>query len=457
MYNPPEGMELNEPTPHSSHALPDDALKSWRAIADHFGVTIRTVQLWETERGLPVHRMPGVKGRVYAYPHELDAWAGKPSSGSETPAEAKPEARNRRAPSWALLVALTAAAALALLGWGLRPRPQPVSWIVEGPTLTITGAKGETLWRHDFPQPVFRSWLDRPKGLHDLRTMPTITDLDGDGTQEVVVSYRTEPLEQGTSELYCFEADGRLRWRFTPGREVETVQRRFAPPYDIRIVLAAPASQGKRPVLIVVSNHRTSFPTQVVALSPQGKILSEYWHSGHILHVDAGDLENDGRTELYLAAVDHATNSGEVLVLDPERFGGAATESDPAYKLLHMAAADKVARVLLPSTQLGRQLGAVANPLDIRVVDGKVVVSVAQAEAIIPESQPPSVDFHFGPAMKLIKTEYAPTFKFALEKRVRQGRAQPYDIEADLERLKEVEIVSPWRKAAPKPGEPRRR
>lgn len=49
-------------------------LDSWKEIATFFGRDERTVNRWEKERGLPVHRVPGSKGRVYAYSDELTAW-----------------------------------------------------------------------------------------------------------------------------------------------------------------------------------------------------------------------------------------------------------------------------------------------------------------------------------------------------------------------------------------------
>jgi tetratricopeptide (TPR) repeat protein len=49
-------------------------LDSWKEIASFFGRDERTVNRWEKELGLPVHRLPGTKGRVYAYAEELSAW-----------------------------------------------------------------------------------------------------------------------------------------------------------------------------------------------------------------------------------------------------------------------------------------------------------------------------------------------------------------------------------------------
>jgi tetratricopeptide (TPR) repeat protein len=53
-------------------------LDSWKEIAVFFGRDERTVNRWEKELGLPVHRLPGTKGRVYAYADELTAWRAAP-------------------------------------------------------------------------------------------------------------------------------------------------------------------------------------------------------------------------------------------------------------------------------------------------------------------------------------------------------------------------------------------
>jgi adenylate cyclase len=50
-------------------------LDSWKEIAAYLNRGARTVQRWEVEEGLPVHRLVHEKlGSVYAYKAELDAW-----------------------------------------------------------------------------------------------------------------------------------------------------------------------------------------------------------------------------------------------------------------------------------------------------------------------------------------------------------------------------------------------
>ena len=71
-------------------------LDSWKEIAAYLGRGIRTVQRWEREEGLPVHRLAHAdRGSVFADPTELTEWwksrqiapAAKPSTAVDAPPE----------------------------------------------------------------------------------------------------------------------------------------------------------------------------------------------------------------------------------------------------------------------------------------------------------------------------------------------------------------------------------
>lgn len=55
---------------------PPTVLGSWKEIAQFLGKGVRTVQRWEHELELPVHRpSTAKKGVVIAFPQELENWA----------------------------------------------------------------------------------------------------------------------------------------------------------------------------------------------------------------------------------------------------------------------------------------------------------------------------------------------------------------------------------------------
>ncbi|WP_321476250.1 hypothetical protein [uncultured Paludibaculum sp.] len=50
-------------------------MEGWKEMAAHLGRSVRTIQRWEREAGLPVHRLQvGSKAQVFAYKAELDGW-----------------------------------------------------------------------------------------------------------------------------------------------------------------------------------------------------------------------------------------------------------------------------------------------------------------------------------------------------------------------------------------------
>jgi len=60
---------------HSAQPAAEDRLDSWKEVAAYLKRGARTVQRWEREKGLPVHRLrPDKLGSVFAFKSELDAW-----------------------------------------------------------------------------------------------------------------------------------------------------------------------------------------------------------------------------------------------------------------------------------------------------------------------------------------------------------------------------------------------
>ena len=79
MAKSPEG-------PAQNSAAESRRLDSWKEIASFLGRGIRTVQRWEREDGLPVHRLPHAqRGSVFAHANELSAWWERRQINPEPP------------------------------------------------------------------------------------------------------------------------------------------------------------------------------------------------------------------------------------------------------------------------------------------------------------------------------------------------------------------------------------
>jgi Tfp pilus assembly protein PilF len=99
-------------------------LETWKAVAAFFGKDERTVKRWEAARGLPIHRLPGARSRIYADVAELRAWRANappvsPDASAPTTAPTPPVNSGPFALSWAPFASpRSAAGPLAALAMG---------------------------------------------------------------------------------------------------------------------------------------------------------------------------------------------------------------------------------------------------------------------------------------------------------------------------------------------------
>jgi adenylate cyclase len=104
----------------------DERLDSWKEIAAYLRRGARTVQRWEAEEGLPVHRLQHDKlGSVYAYRSELDRWWEAHSAHEK---EAPPAPTNE--------------ASVAVLPFADMSRERDQGYFCEGVAEEITSALG---------------------------------------------------------------------------------------------------------------------------------------------------------------------------------------------------------------------------------------------------------------------------------------------------------------------------
>jgi hypothetical protein len=286
-------------------------LNGWKEIALHLGKGTRTVQRWEKLYGLPVHRVGREGGEiVYAFRDEIDRWLNTAERGREDveeevrepvaegagagatlppPPTPRPARRDRRRLVRALAVAGAAvilAAAWSLRGGSLFPRGgerlvrQPTAWTLGHESLVVFDATGEPLFRHDFGLPLGAA-LSSESPRRDVGYLPVlVADVDGDGRSEVLVNLNAEDRAQ--RKLYCFEADGTLRFVHQP-----TGSRRFGDdvygePWLAHRTFVTRGPDGRRR-LWAVFTHNLMFPAVLRELDPKnGAVRQEYWSNGYV-------------------------------------------------------------------------------------------------------------------------------------------------------------------------------
>jgi len=296
----------------------------------------------------------------------------KPRGGTEDHLPGPPVGARRGLKLAAAIAAVGVVAYVSTLM--LRGHDRPHSGRLDGELLTIMSAEGKELWRKSFPDGFWREYYD-----HWMPTGTWFGDLDGEGRSSVLFLYHpaVDPRSHSTT-LICYSDRGQEKWRWTPGRALPELE--GSPPTFLTVGLVVLKAADKKPSRIVVSSsHDPLYPHQIAVLDSNGKLLSEYWHSGHLDHLILADLDGNGREEIVATGISNGYRQATLVVLDPDRVFGASTEgARPEIQFHGMGVAQERLRLLFPRSDLNKALYVYNMGQEATVEHGRIRFSVRE-------------------------------------------------------------------------------
>lgn len=291
-----------------------DRLTGWKEIADHLRRSVRSVQRWEHELKLPVHRVKTLNGHVvYASRRELDMWldsvAALPAVSADATSDSgehaeyvdtddatataappsrpvAPEDRTgqrRRAPRW-----MTAGFALAVIAgtlafrqWAVPVSTAETRFVFNGRTLEARDPSGDLVWAHPFEQDV--EWIQLSSLRNDSVSMADV-DLNGDGRVEhlVIARMQQDLVNAGDVDdiLLSFSDQGKVLWSLSGDRVLTCGGQAYAGPWRIKSVTVS-GDAGRRRVWVSFVHH-TWWPSFVMEVSPEGAQALRYVQAGWV-------------------------------------------------------------------------------------------------------------------------------------------------------------------------------
>jgi hypothetical protein len=345
---------------------PDGArtLNGWKEIAGYLGKSVRSVQRWEEQLGLPVSRIQTPKGQiVYANRAAIDEWRRRMApeerdavndndaedgtdgqagslSADDSARVGDPPDQPTSPPLWQrrstwlsvlALIILLALGASALSRFG-APRVQAVPFRVTltGRVLQALDKDGVVLWTHRFSRDVWV--IDRDESGGEL-SFRSIVDTDGDGVDEILVPLRGSAAgDVATSAesdaLYCFDAAGELKWAVSADQTVTFNGRSFGAPWEINDFVVSDTIPRR---IWVAWQHHTWWPGMVTEITPDGRSRTIHIQSGRVYALTP--WETPAGAMLAVGGISQASQSAVIALL---AIGGAPsyfTESPaPEYR-----------------------------------------------------------------------------------------------------------------------------
>ena len=374
----------------------ENLLSSWKEIASYLDCNVRTCYRWEKKVGLPVHRFRDSNGaRVFAYKDELDKWLAERTEDKYIPKKAffSNIRWNRSYYFFLPFVALIAAVIIYIfLGFPLST-PKPADFKIVNSSLIILNKKGKELWRYDTgieylceekhykEQFQFKRKADNE--IYSKLPLLIIKDINDDGHAEVLFGTQTQD-GFGGGDLLCFNNKGSLLWKFEIGREMKFGPKIYSPDYSFQGFDVCDLEGDGKLETIVISNNTFFFPTQLVLLNSEGKILGEYWNSGRLTDYAFVDLNEDGKKEIVTVGMNNEYGKGCLVVFNPTEIKGASPQSD-YYKCKELESGSEKCYILFPRTDVEIDKSPVESIITIDVLKNHRLSVITQLSRIIYE------------------------------------------------------------------------
>lgn len=170
---------------------------------------------------------------------------------------------------------------------------------------------------------------------HFFKQIISIADIDDDGANEIIYVNNMGSSKMIDKDLIiCCNSDNKIKWKYQIPRknfsydwESDSLQGDWL----FRQVFVDDINSDGKKEVVANAFYCPFFPNRMVVLNNEGKLISEYWHSGYFNYVTDFDIDGDGKKELVAMGINNFPDyrCGCLLVFDPNVIKGSSFKTDP--------------------------------------------------------------------------------------------------------------------------------
>lgn len=249
----------------------------------------------------------------------------------------------------------------------------PTSAKVRNYLLSVYNKHGDVLWTEHVPGIPDDSGGVNLRLAGDRNRLLAVEDVDGDGRNEVLFTGGVRDATPGRDTLYCYNADGAVRWR----HGVSDRYRYDSIPYInyglwiIKDFFVLRRSPIEKPQVFALAYKTPSFVTRLVEVDANnGSALQTYDHIGGLDPNIVYDLDGDGKTEILLGGINNAYQRACLVVLDPAHIEGVSP-TKRGYRPVDRRPATEKYYLLLPFTIAGQLISGTMYNNTSAIIPGK--------------------------------------------------------------------------------------
>ena len=367
----------------------ENLLSSWKEIAAFLDCHIRTCIRWEKQFGLPIHRMDSSqKSRVFAYKDEIEQWQKDcfKSESGYTQFYQKQRAWYKN-PHIIYPGAILLAVVLSfLLLFALPKAQQPYDFRIEKSRLIILSKEGKKIWEYDteienlLDEDFYRTRYQQKNRIDNkvvMLPLLIIKDINNDDKNETLFA----PMSKdrfGVGNLVCFDFKGNIRWSFQSGRQINSYTEEFSNDFSLCGFDTLDLNGDENHKILVISDHRFYFPTQLSLLDTNGSLLGEYWNSGRFADYALLDLNQDKKNELIISGMNNEYIKGMIAVFDPGNISGCSPQIQDEYRFKDIDPGTERYYILFPRTDVDQADYLRENISIIDILDNERISALAK-------------------------------------------------------------------------------